>query len=247
MDVVSLVIIFLLGLFGSFAGTAVGGFGLLIVPALIFLELPSASAVATCRIGLLAGNATSLYKFHQSKKINYTIGIPLIIISVIGAYIGSKLLLSTPSEIFEKVFGVFILFILILTYLKKDMGIEKKPMPNTFIQSIGYSIQFLVAGLSAFFSGGSGILGRIILMLFFGQTFLESAGTRKLQSAAVGITSAAVYILSGDINWHYAIVLVVSIALGSYFGSIYALNKGDTWVRKVFMFVVFLAAIKMLV
>jgi uncharacterized protein len=246
MDLLPLIGTFLVALFASFAGTAVGGFGLLIVPLLIFLGLPPQTAVATCRIGLVAGNATSIYKFHQRGKVNYQIGIPLILVSVLGAYLGSRLLLSTSGDLFEKIFGVFILFILLLTLCKKDMGVKQKMISNPLVHGMGYILQFLIGGMSAFFSGGSGILGRTVLMLFFGQTFLESAGTRKLQSVAVGLTSATVYIMSGIVNWTYALVLVVSIALGSYFGSVYALKKGDAWVRKLFMVAVFLAALRLL-
>lgn len=114
------------------------------------------------------------------------------------------------------------------------------------IQSIGYLLLFLVSMMSAFFSAGTGLLGRSVLMHCFGQTFLESAGTRKLQSAAIGITSVIVYISSGIVDWQYAFTLLVGTAIGSHFGTIYAIKKGDVWVRKLFIIVVALSAISLL-
>lgn len=125
MEFLKHVLILLTGFLSSFVGTTVGGIGLLIVPTLIFVGLPAHIAVGTTRIGLLAGNATSLYQFHRSKKIEYRIAVPLLILSAIGAYIGSHILLTTPSETIEKFFGFFILCIVGISLLKKDAGIAK--------------------------------------------------------------------------------------------------------------------------
>lgn len=239
-------IILLTGLFSSFIGTSVGGIGLLIVPVLVFFGLPAQVAVGTTRVGLVSGNMTSLYQFHKSKKVDYSIAIPLLIVSAIGAYIGSRVLLVTPSELVEKLLGVFILGIVGIALFKKDVGVMPKTRPALSMQIFGYSLMGLISILSAYFSGGTGFLGRSILMVFFGQTFLESAGTRKLQSAAIGFTSVAVYITNGIVHWPYALTLLVGTALGSHMGAVYAIKKGDVWVRKLFTVAVVLAAIELL-
>ncbi|TSC58880.1 MAG: hypothetical protein Greene041619_258 [Candidatus Peregrinibacteria bacterium Greene0416_19] len=246
MDVLTHALILLTGFFSSFVGTTTGGIGLLIVPVLMFLGLPAQVAVGTTRVGLLSGNATSLYQFHRSGKIDYSIAIPLLVISAVGAYIGARVLLVTPNETVEKLFGFFILCIVGITLLKKDLGVVKRTRPSHSVRGIGYTLMGLISIISAYFSAGTGLLGRPILMLCFGQTFLESAGTRKLQSAAVGITSVAVYIMSGIVHWPYAITLLVGTALGSYAGAAYAIKKGNAWVRKLFIAVVILSSVELL-
>ncbi len=239
-------LIFLTGFLSSFAGTAAGGFGLIIVPVLIFLGLPAPVAVATTRVGLVAGNITSLYQFHKNKKIDYSMAIPLLILSAIGAYIGAQILLATPGETLEKLFGFFILIIIAMSLFKKDIGITKQIRPSRLLRWIGYAALFFISILSAYFSAGTGLLGRSVLMYCFGQTFLESAGTRKLQSAVVGLTSVTVYISNGVVYWPYAVTLLIGTALGSHFGAAYAIKKGDAWVRKIFIVAVLLSAVELL-
>lgn len=246
MEVLKHALILLTGSFSSFVGTAVGGIGLLVVPALVFVGLPAQIAVGTTRVGLMAGNVTSLYQFHRSKKIDYSIAVPLLIVSAIGAYIGSRALLITPSETVEKLFGFFVLCIVAASLFRKDIGVTKQSRPSRMVQWLGYSLLFLISIISAYFSAGTGLLGRSVLMHCFGQTFLESAGTRKLQSAAIGITSVTVYISNGIVNWPFAVTLLIGTALGSYTGAAYAIKKGDSWVRKLFIAAVVLSAIELL-
>ncbi len=247
MEALTHAFIFLIGTFSSFVGTAVGGFGLLLVPSLVFVGLSAQAAVATTRLGLMAGNVTSLYQFHKHKKIEYGIAIPLLILSAAGAFIGSYALLSTPSEAVEKLFGLFILCIVGASLFKKDVGVIKQAPPSRLMRLVGYVLLFFISIISAYFSGGTGLLGRSVLMHCFGQTFLESAGTRKLQSAAIGITSIAVYVSSGVVHWPFAISLMIAVAIGSYTGAAYAIKKGDAWLKKLFIVAVVLSAIELLI
>lgn len=246
MDILTHVFILLVGFLSSFVGTTVGGVGLLIVPALVLVGLPAQIAVGTTRVGLFAGNITSLYQFHRSGKINYSMAAPLIAVSILGASIGSLLLLQTPSEILEKIFGFFVLCIVGITLLKKNIGVEKRLRPSKILQWFGYVLMGIIGVVSAFFSAGTGLLGRSVLMFCFHQTFLESAGTRKLQSAAIGITSLIIYGMNGVIHLPYALTLLIGTSIGSYMGSAYAIKKGDEWVRKLFITVVLLSAIELL-
>ena len=246
MDAVPYLITFAVGFISQFIGTTVGGVGLFVVPVLIFLGLPPHTAIATCRIGLLAGNATSWYRFHKEGKVNYQIGIPLTIISAAGAFIGARALVQVSGPLLEKIFGFFVLAIVFFTLFHRDLGVVRRPKPTPLLQSMGYILLFLIGVMGAFFSAGTGLLGRGVLIYFYGQTFLESAGTRKIQGAAIGWTSAITFALSGIVNWHSALILALGMGIGSYFGAAYAMKKGDAWVRKLFIVIVIFSAIELL-
>lgn len=245
MDWIVHSIVFITGMVASFVGTTTGGIGLLIVPVLIFLGLPSPIAIATCRLGLVSSNITSLWQFHKYKHIDYSIAIPILILSVIGAVIGSSALLGTPSEAVEKFFGLFIIAIVGISLLNKEMGKQqKKTAPLQRIA--GYIQLFFISILSGYFSAGTGLLGRTVLMKNFGQTFLQSAGTRKLQAFAISVGSLVIYLTFGAVHWPYAITLLIGTGIGSYTGAAFAIKKGDEWVRKLFIVVVILSAIALL-
>lgn len=216
------------------------------MPVLIFLGLPAHTAIATCRIGLVAGNATGLYRLHRDGKVSYRIGIPLVIVSAIGAFLVSRALLTFSGPIIEKLFGFFALLVVAVTLCKRDLGTVRRVQESPLLHGVGYVLLFLIGIISAFFSASTGLLGRSVLMFFFGQTFLESAGTRKLQSVAVGWTAAITFALSGVVNWSFAFALALGMAIGSYLGVVYAVKKGDAWVRTLFIAIVLLSAVELL-
>lgn len=75
---------------------------------------------------------------------------------------------------------------------------------------------------------------------------MEAAGTRKIVTFVVSIITIIIYQTHGIINWPYAIVFIISSGFGSYLGALYGIKKGDKWIRKLFMIVVVVMAIKLI-
>lgn len=86
-----------------------------------------------------------------------------------------------------------------------------------------------------------------VLIFLFGQTFLQSMGTRKIVTMTGIIFSAAFFILSGVIIYEIAVPLLITGALGGWAGAKYAMKKGDKWVRVFFIVIAFILALNMLV
>jgi len=239
-------IAFFLGFLASFVGTTTGGIGLLVVPALIVLGFPPHTAIGTTRFAVFAGDIVSLDRLNRAGKADRTIALPILLFSLVGAVIGSVILLRTPGPLAEKLLGVFILATLIFTILQRDVGLRAGKPPTTGRKLAGYSLMFFLSILAAYFSAAIGILGRTTLMTFFGQTYLQSAATRKIQGIGIGIVTLLIYAWSGIIDPVASLALVPSMLLGSWMGSVYALRKGDVWARGLFLIVVFLAAVQLL-
>ncbi len=102
-----------------------------------------------------------------------------------------------------------------------------------------------VGFLSGMF-GGQGILLNYILTSAFKQPFLEAAGTRTIINFFVTIVAIIIYQESGAIDWQYAIVILVGMTAGAYFGTLYGLKKGEKWAEKIFIIVAFLMALKLI-
>ena len=84
----------------------------------------------------------------------------------------------------------------------------------------------------------SGVLG--------GETFLESAGTRKIVGFTISLTALIIYSVYQFVDWYYGIALIIAMSAGSYIGAVYGLRRGDKWVRRLFVVVVFIMAARLL-
>ncbi|MCT4593377.1 MAG: sulfite exporter TauE/SafE family protein [Anaeromicrobium sp.] len=108
------VILFKLLLLGFFSGLINGlfgsGGGTILVPGMFFLtKIEQHKSHATAISIILPLTILSTYIYMKNGNINWTIGIKIICGSVIGAYIGAKLLSHIPEKILRKTFGLFML------------------------------------------------------------------------------------------------------------------------------------------
>lgn len=246
MELISFPLLFFTGFVASFIGTNAGGGGLLLVPVLIFLGLSPHAAVATRRVASIGAIPTGLYCFAKEGKVKKGVGIRITIAMALGAFVGSKSLFLVSAEQLQQIIGVFILFILVTLLLKKDIGVKSSQTSNSLLGLLGYLGYFFIGIAAGLVGGGGQVLGNMILISCFGLTFLEAAGTRKIATLTSAIVALSVYIPTGFINWPFGLTLLCGSTIGSYMGSRFGLKQGDEWVRKLFIVVVCIAAIKLL-
>lgn len=239
------ILLIALGLFGGFYGTSVGGVGLIVVPVLIFMGLSAQEAVATTLFSYMGIMAVGLHTFHFAGKVNYRVGITTALLAGVGAVLGSFVLLNISNDLLTKIISASILFSLALIALK-DLGLAPKNV-SSLQSSIGYILVFILGIISGFVVGGIAIMASYILVFFFGQTFIEAAATRKILFLPRTTILVLIYAFHGLIVWHYGIPMLIAEGIGAYFGTHYALKKGNNWVRILFMIVAAVSAVKLLV
>jgi len=238
--------IFALGFLTMFFGTATGGVGLVIVPLLMTFGLPPHAAIATTRFSVFAGDLVGLRVFQKAGKVEYALALPVLLLGLTGSVFGSFVLLWTPGAIVEKLLGAFLLLMLLFMLKQNSIGLQPVHIPSTVRRLFGYVLLFLVSIFGAFFSAASGLLGRTTLMTCFGQTYLQSAATRKIQGIGIGIVSLIIFAWGGIIHLPTVALLAPAMIFGSFFGSRFALHKGEKWVKALFCVVVLIAGLHLL-
>jgi len=247
MQGIVLLAVFLIGVVASFYGVTVGSGGLVSISGLIFLGLSPQVAIATNRLAALGLISAGLYRFNQAKKVNYKLGFSLTLTTLIGSVVGANLLIQISEGLLEKIVGGLILVMLTVLLFKKELGIKAKLKELTVSRKIlGYFFSLLIGVYIGFFGGGWSTLFSYLLILVFGQTFLESAGTRKIVGLFASLAALTVFVLNQKVNYLYGLTMFTGMALGSYLGASYALKKGNLWVKRLFIIVVFLSALKLM-
>lgn len=111
----------------------------------------------------------------------------------------------------------------------------------------------LIIGLLAGFVGGSlGIGGGIIIVpalaFLMGFSQHEAQGTYlAVLLFPVGILGVINYYKAGYVHFKYAIILIAAFLLGSYLGSLLAVNLPDALLRKLFGGFMLLVSLKMII
>lgn len=244
-ETVTFLIVFLIGLATGFFDSAVSAGGLISVPALIFLGLPPQIAIATDRFGTVGQSVAAFLKFWKAKKIIWKYVPALAVISLSGSLIGANILIKINPEILQKVIGVLLIIFLLLIILKNNIGVQQS-QTSKFKKAVGLFAYFLIMIFGGFFGAGSGPLIFYALTYFLGFTMIEVLATGIIPWFVLSVSSLMVFASNGIIDYKNGFVLLIGMAIGGYVGAHFAIQKGDGWIKKLFILFVAVFSIKLL-
>ncbi len=242
------VFIYLVGLLGSSFGTLVGGSGLIVVPTLIFLGLAPQAAIATSQFGGAGSAIFGLYEFNRKKLLDIRLGAILAMTAVLGAFVGANLVLTiAPKQLRLFVAGATVVILLVFL-LKPQAGLQPAPKSRSRRRyAIGLPISFLLGIYGGFYGVNLGTFLSYLLILVFGQSFLESAATRKIIGLLLILVAIGVFAAHHVLNYSYGAVLFAGSGTGSYLGAHFSDKIGNLWIKRLFFVVVLILAIKLIV
>ena len=247
MDISSLAIIFFVAILASAFGTLIGGASIITIPTLILLGLPLHTAIGTDRFGIIGIGLAGWYKFQKKGLINYRIGLIVAIPVLLGATLGSNLVLQISAGVLKNVIIILNIFIMIFILLNRGIGVDKKadPLENHRI-AIGALLSFLVGIYGGFYGALAGTFVLYILILWFRLTFIQSAATLKIGSVFMTVTAATVFSIHNAVNYSLGAAMLAGCLIGSYLGAHYAERIGNVWVKRMFTAFIIIAVIKLI-
>ena len=248
MDFSGLSIIFFSSVVGGSFGTLVGGTSLITIPVLIFLGLPPHTAIGTDRLGIAGLTTVGWYKFHQKGLIHYPISLWMGVAAVIGSFLGATLVLKVSEGLLRKIIAIATVAVLITVIAQPRLGLEKR---NRVIEGHTYGagifITFIIGVYGGFYGAMAGTFLLYVLLLIFGQTFLEGTATLKLTSLMMTTMAAVVFAGKGAIDYPKAAAMFLGCAIGSYIGAHYSDRIGNVWIKRLFIFIVLIMVVKLLI
>jgi uncharacterized protein len=245
---VELSILFVVSFVSSTFGTLIGGSSLITIPTLMLLGLPSHTAIGTDRLGTTGMSIAGWYQFHRKGLIAYRIGIVVGVAALCGSFIGASLALRVKETTLRTIIALITLVILPLLIFSPRKGIEKtKQTLGRADYLIGGILSFLIGIYGGFYGAMAGTLLCYVLIVWFGQTFLEGAATFKIGSLFLTSMAAAVYASKGAIHYPMAIALFSGSCVGSSIGAHYSDRIGNVWIKRLFILLVVIMIVKLLV
>lgn len=220
-------ILFLAGILAAMIGSSAGGGGAIVgFLALIFVGVPVPVAIGTQILADIGHCVLSIRNYNKAKKIDWNLSFKLVVIGIIGALIGSNILVSIDENLIKKIVVMFLFIVLIILLTKNNLGL-KKEKSNKF-WPLGY---FFIAIYSSFIGIGGGIFAVIVLSYLKGLKFIESVANHKVGVFANSIVATIVFIYNDLVNYSFGASLFLGSILGGYIGSKITLKKGNVFVK----------------
>jgi uncharacterized membrane protein YfcA len=243
MNLLHIGLILITGMIAGFLNTLGGGGSLLTMPMLIFLGLPAAEANGTNRIAIFIQNIVAVISFRSKGYFYPKIGLLLGIPAILGSIIGARVAIAISGELFEKILGVVMIIVLIIILTRPEKRFIKE------IEGENWSIIRLVVAVLVFFGvgfyggfiqAGVGFIIIVALTLITGMSLVKVNCLKVLIILIFTISSLLVFLINGKVNLLLGLTLAAGSAIGAYLGSIFAITKGDKWIR-IFLIITILA------
>ena len=203
-----------------------GGGSLLTVPLLVLAGVPGVAANGTNRVGILTSNLTSLLSFrNQGVKTNRKL-LPIVGPALVGSTIGAYLIGGLTDDSFERIFGLIMIPLIVLTILKPKVNLEAPTWSTGTTVAIFFAIGLYAGAIQA----GVGL----VLLAALSRSGLDLVSANLVKVIFIFFATAValpVFIINGDVRWGPAVVLAAGLGLGGWLGARFAVRGGDKWIR----------------
>lgn len=223
------------GFFAAFVDSIVGGGGLITVPALLLTGLPTPVVLGTNKLGGTLSSLTSTVSFLRSGKIDLKLAKVLFPLSFIGAGLGAWTVTLIPSEFLRPLVVVMLIAVTVYTLLKKNWG--KDAVYRGLTKRSGILIglaSFSIGFYDGFFGPGTGSF-LLFAFLMLGFDFVRAAGNAKILNLASNIASLLTFLAFGLVNIAYGLPMGIAMIGGAWVGSRFAIRKGSSFVKPLFV------------
>ncbi len=243
-DITLILIVIAFGFLAAFIDAVVGGGGLISIPALLSIGLSPAVALGTNKLASSFGSLTSALRFLRAGHVDIKIVLRLVPLIFILSMGGATLATMLPSQLLKPIVIVVLTLVLIYTLFKKEWGDVRTFQRLTVIKAIIFAaLMGLIGFYDGFLGGGTGSF-MLFVLLMFGFDFLSAAGNAKVLNFASNIGALILFMILGQVNYLYGLVIAASMIAGSFVGAQFAISKGVGYVKALFVIVTLLLIIK---
>lgn len=244
MELLLLVLIFFAT---SLVSVVTGSTSLVTVPAMLQFGIEPRSAIATNMFALTLMSIGGSFSFLGKRTIDRRRLPLLVVLTLAGSILGALLLLVIPSRAMPVLISVLIIAVALVSVVKRDMGVcEVEQEKSGISEAVGYVATFALGVYGGFFSGGYVTMLTIAFVCLFGMTFLQAVATTKFINVFSSLVATLVFMWRGLVDYQLGILLGVVMLVGAFIGGKVALRLTNKWLRRIFLAVVFVLALKTL-
>lgn len=235
----------LLVLGGTAAGAVnavAGGGSMLTVPLLVLAGVPGNAANGSNRVGILTGNVASAAEFRRLGVEGLQHAAVVIGPAIVGSLVGSiGINRLTDDSSFERLFGLVMIPLILLTINKPRVNTEGKTWSRTTTTLVFFAVGIYGGAIQA----GVGLV-MLAALSRAGFDLVTANLIKVLVTLSVTAVALPVFIAQGQVAWGPALTLAVGLTFGGWIGARLGVTKGEAWIRRVMIFAAIALALKLL-
>jgi uncharacterized membrane protein YfcA len=230
----------------SVISVVTGGGSLVQVPALIAFGMAPRTAVATNMFAVTWMTAAATARFSRAGEVGGRFVVPLVVITAVTSAVGAELAVVMPERLIKGVVAGSMLAMLAFMAARPRFG-EAVLAPSRLRLAVGFVVVTILGVYGGLFSGGYTTLLTFTCVVALGMPLMQTVGTTKLVNLASCAVASAVFIHAGLVDARVAVPASLASLLGGWAGAHLAIQRGEKFVRGLFLIAVLAMAVKLFV
>ena len=232
---------FAAGILGSMIG--LGG-GVIVVPVLTFLGFSPTAAASNSLFAALSNAVASTISYSKQKRIEYSIGWKLGLLSVPGTILGAIISTDAAPHIFKVLFGLVLVSSAVYIFLRgRIKSGDTKLSPLMVVFAVGAS--FFAGIISSFFGIGGGIIFVPLMVVGMGMAMKRAAPTSQMILLFASLSGVITHSLLGHPDFLQAGFLAIGSFIGGLVGAKLSIQIKERYLQILVSVVLLIAAVKL--
>ena len=230
----------------SFTDAIAGGGGIISVPTYFLAGLPAHSALGTNKLSAGRGTIASTGRFIKNGYVDWKLGVPSIVLALIGAHFGTKLQLMIDEKYLHYLLLAVLPVVAFVVLRQRELPEEKGSIAPKKQMAIVCAASLVVGAYDGFYGPGTGTFLLLIFCNLAKMDVRTAGGNVKLVNLASNMGALFTSLASGKVFLALGLIGTVTSVLGHYIGSGLAIKNGSKIVRPTVVIVLILLAVKVI-
>jgi uncharacterized membrane protein YfcA len=222
----------------GFIDSVAGGGGLIQLPGLMITlpGVPFPVLSGTNKIASICGTAYSVFRYHKTLILDRRVLMFAAPAAFAASLTGARLVSFLDPNLVKPIVVVALAIVGVYTILKPDFGAAEPRSLSEKSVAIGALLIGLIIGFyDGFIGPGTGSFLIFAFVLLLGLDFLHASATAKVVNVCTNAAAVSFFVSTGQFLPVHAAVMATANVAGAHLGTKLALEKGNVWIKKVFL------------
>jgi uncharacterized protein len=221
LEPITSLVLIAVGLAAGTLGSMVGvGGGIIMAPALTFLNVPPTQAASTSLIAVTSTSISSTIEYSRQKRIDYRLSFEMALCAIPGSVLGAILSDYLSEESFKMYFGILLIFTGLYILYRNSIITPGTVKKRTAALRAAVSVAAFSSGIiSSLFGVGGGIIFVPAMLLVLGLTMQRAAATSQLTLLITSISGVFTHSYLGHPDYLQALALSAGAFAGALIGA----------------------------
>ncbi len=240
-----MILIVLAGVFlAGFMDGIAGGGGIVSVPAYFLAGLPAHLALGTNKLSSCVGTAVSASRFIRGGYVDWKLGVPSIVLAILGAALGTRLQLMVDERVLKYLLLLVLPIVAVVVLRQRTLPEERGDISRGKQAAIVLSAALIVGAYDGFYGPGAGTF-LVLTFCALGKLDVRTAsGNVKIVNLASNLGALATSLLNGKVFLALGLIGAVASVAGHWIGSGLAIKDGSKIVKPAILIVLILLTVK---